>query len=72
MSAILTHPPRFTPCSSAQVMILHNNWIKGIRAKIARVIEKKLWFYDREKEICNYEPRPTFRFDWSLDDGGEE
>lgn len=53
-------------------MILHNNWIKGIRAKIARVIEKKLWFYNREKEICNYELRPTFRFNWSLDDGGEE
>eukprot|EP00043_Microstomoeca_roanoka_P014979 m.149237 g.149237 ORF g.149237 m.149237 type:complete len:754 (-) comp16155_c1_seq1:177-2438(-) len=49
------------------IVILHNNWIKGLRAKTQRLVERKLWFFDREKEICAYEPQPEFVFNWSVD-----
>ena len=50
-----------------QVVILHNNWIKGLRAKIERLVLRRLWYYDREKEICNYDHKPHFDFNWSID-----
>lgn len=51
-----------------QLIVLHNNWIKGLRAKIERLVDHKLWFFDRQKEICDYSPSPLFVFDWSVDD----
>eukprot|EP00056_Hartaetosiga_gracilis_P003090 m.59689 g.59689 ORF g.59689 m.59689 type:complete len:737 (-) comp11328_c0_seq1:26-2236(-) len=50
-----------------QLVILHNNWIKGLRAKIERTVTRGLWYYNREKLICSYEEKPMFSFDWSVD-----
>eukprot|EP00045_Choanoeca_perplexa_P012107 m.130774 g.130774 ORF g.130774 m.130774 type:complete len:716 (+) comp15888_c0_seq4:182-2329(+) len=51
-----------------QLVLLHNNWIKGLRAKIERFFLHKMWVYDRAQEVCFYGPTPEFVFDWSLDD----
>eukprot|EP00049_Salpingoeca_infusionum_P015209 m.292234 g.292234 ORF g.292234 m.292234 type:complete len:734 (-) comp15837_c0_seq5:572-2773(-) len=53
------------------IVILHNNWIKGLRAKIERLIQHGLWFYDRSKQVCTYEPSPRFVLDWEVADHGE-
>ncbi|EGD73448.1 hypothetical protein PTSG_05152 [Salpingoeca rosetta] len=50
-----------------QIVILHNNWIKGLRAKIERLVLRGLWYYDRDREICNYDDTPQFTFNWSVD-----
>ena len=33
---------------------LHNNWIVGREAKEKRLVEKRLWFYDKETTTCVY------------------
>ena len=53
--------------NSATLVILHNNWIKGMQNKIQRLMDKRLWYYDREKRICSYAPEPTFVLDWTIE-----
>ena len=50
-----------------KLVILHNNWIKGMQNKIQRLIDRRLWYYDREKRICSYAPEPTFVLDWTIE-----
>eukprot|EP00055_Hartaetosiga_balthica_P011981 m.56418 g.56418 ORF g.56418 m.56418 type:complete len:724 (-) comp7798_c0_seq3:3104-5275(-) len=50
-----------------QLIILHNNWIKGLRGKIERAVSKGLWYYNRDKLICSYDLAPEFKFNWSVD-----
>eukprot|EP00052_Salpingoeca_macrocollata_P017587 m.143482 g.143482 ORF g.143482 m.143482 type:complete len:775 (-) comp20434_c0_seq2:60-2384(-) len=50
------------------MMILHDNWIRGLRAKIRRMIDHNLWYWNREKEICDYSPKPKFDLDWNVED----
>eukprot|EP00053_Salpingoeca_punica_P009097 m.81418 g.81418 ORF g.81418 m.81418 type:complete len:764 (-) comp14876_c0_seq3:854-3145(-) len=54
------------------LVILHNNWIRGLRSKVKRAIDHKLWFYSRDKEICDYSARPKFSLDWAIDEKEEE
>ncbi|EDQ92757.1 uncharacterized protein MONBRDRAFT_4746 [Monosiga brevicollis MX1] len=47
-----------------QLVLLHNNWVKGLRAKIRRFTEHKMWRYNRNQEICDYSDAPSYNFDW--------
>ena len=51
-----------------QLVVLHNNWIKGLRAKAERLMQRGLWWYNRDALICSYEPRPSFALNWNIDD----
>eukprot|EP00730_Choanoeca_flexa_P013016 TRINITY_DN4884_c0_g1_i1.p1 TRINITY_DN4884_c0_g1~~TRINITY_DN4884_c0_g1_i1.p1 ORF type:complete len:412 (+),score=79.74 TRINITY_DN4884_c0_g1_i1:3-1238(+) len=51
-----------------QLIILHNNWIKGLNAKVQRFYDHRMWTYDRAREVCYYGTNPPFTFDWSIDD----
>lgn len=45
-----------------ELMILHNNWIKGAGNKIQRLVDRGLWFFNRRDEICDYGQAPQFAF----------
>eukprot|EP00040_Diaphanoeca_grandis_P002741 m.22583 g.22583 ORF g.22583 m.22583 type:complete len:761 (+) comp13861_c0_seq1:146-2428(+) len=36
------------------LVILHNNWVQLKSAKVQRMVEQGLWYYDRDMEICRY------------------
>ena len=56
-----------------EVIVLHNNWIRGLQAKIRRLIEQRLWWFDRNDEVCDYSPSPHFEFNWNVEEiVGEE
>ena len=52
---------------NTELVILHNNWISGMKNKIQRLIDRRLWYYNREKLICSYDPDPTFVLDWAIE-----
>ncbi len=59
--------------TNPEVVILHNNWIRGLRSKIRRIIDQRLWWYDREGEMCDYSPNPVYELSWNVEEGhGEE
>jgi hypothetical protein len=55
-----------------QLVVLHNNWIKGLQAKAQRLVNHHLWWYDRTKMICSYAQSPVFVLDWDLEAGNQE
>ena len=55
------------PMHDADLYILHNNWIRSIRAKVERLLKQKMWFYDKEQLICRYEERPVFPMEFAFD-----
>lgn len=60
------------PRTNPDVVILHNNWIRGLPAKARRLVEQGVWWYDRSREICDYRERPVYEFNWKVDDMNEE
>jgi hypothetical protein len=59
--------------TNPEVVILHNNWLRGLGAKMRRMIDQRLWWYDRDNEFCDYTPNPVFEFNWNVDETvGEE
>ena len=55
---------------NGDLVILHNNWIKGMRNKIQRLVDHGLWFYNRNKAICSYDQHPRFTLDWAVEADG--
>jgi hypothetical protein len=53
--------------SPGEMFILHNNWIKSIRAKVVRLIERNLWFYKKDELICNYDSPAIASMSLALD-----
>eukprot|EP00041_Stephanoeca_diplocostata_P009918 m.156830 g.156830 ORF g.156830 m.156830 type:complete len:742 (+) comp17950_c0_seq8:272-2497(+) len=47
------------------LVVLHNNWIKGLGNKVRRLVEQDLWYFDREAEICMYDAAPRVAFTWA-------
>ncbi len=41
-----------------RLVVLHNNWIRGLRAKMIRLVEHHMWVFDRENSVCVYAPHP--------------
>jgi hypothetical protein len=65
--------PKQLPRNLARVAVTRRcPWWAGLRGKIRRLIDHGLWFLDREKEICSYAAKPSFAFDWSVDESEEE
>ncbi len=59
--------------TNPEVVILHDNWIRGLQAKVRRLVEQRLWWYDRDGEMCDYSANPVYDFNWNIDEtGGEE
>ena len=54
--------------SKPELVILHNNWIRGLRSKFKRVVDHRLWYYARDKEACDYSNGTQYVFDWSVED----
>jgi hypothetical protein len=52
---------------NTELVILHNNWISGMKNKIERVMERRMWYYNRERRICSYHPDPQFVLDWAIE-----
>jgi len=63
---------RFSPClvsrTSCLVFMRSNNWIKGLRAKVNRVMKHRFWWYNRPEEICDYTPSPQYELNWAIED----
>lgn len=47
------------------LVILHNNWIKGLADKVGRMVEQKLWYYARDEMVCRYETDSVFTYNWA-------
>lgn len=41
------------------LVLLHNNWVRGINRKQERVVERGLWYYNVAKQICSYREDPN-------------
>jgi hypothetical protein len=47
-----------------ELVILHDNWIKGFAPKVRRMVEQRLWYYNREEMVCIYEDDVHVEFTW--------
>jgi len=51
--------PGTIPSTHPEMVILHNNWIRGLDGKTLRLTNNSLWWYNSEEELCNYHDTPT-------------
>lgn len=58
--------------SNPEVVVLHNNWIRGLQAKTRRLVEQRVWWYDRDNELCNYDAHVAYDFNWNVDETASE
>lgn len=59
--------------TNPDIVILHNNWIRGLDGKQGRLFKNGLWWYNNQEMICNYHDTPTpYIPDESNDDGDSE
>ena len=55
-----------------RTILLHNNWIKGLKSKIPRMMQRHDWFYDRKRLMCNYSERLVSATDWDVQEDGSD
>ena len=50
-----------------EVIVLHNNWISGLKKKIQRQIIHQLWWFEHQNQVCDYSAvAPVMKFDWDV------